>query len=131
MWLLDSNACVVLLNNSSDSLAGRLAEQRPSEILLCSVVKGELLYGARKSDHTAANLRLLDAFFSRFSSLPFDDRCAEQYATIRHDLERGGTPIGPNDLMIAAISMANGAVLVTHNVREFERVVGLKFEDWE
>lgn len=131
MWILDTNACVALLNGSSASLAGRLAHHRPSEIRLCAVVKAELLFGARKSARAADNLRLLEAFFSRFRSLPFDDACAEQYAVIRHDLQRAGTPIGPNDLMIAAIAMANDGVLVTHNVRDLSRVLGLKTEDWQ
>ena len=70
-------------------------------------------------------------FFDGFASLPFDDRAAEAYGTIRADLERQGTPIGPNDLLIAAIGLASGAILVTHNSREFGRVAGLKTEDWE
>ena len=131
MWLLDSNACVALLNNSSESLTARLAELGPADVRVCSVVKAELLHGARKSDREAVNLRVLERFFSSLASLPFDDDAAVCYAGIRERLERSGTPIGPYDMMIAAIAIANDAVLVTHNVREFERVVGLKLEDWE
>lgn len=72
------------------------------------------------------------SFTERFTSLPFDDVAAEHYARIRADLARAGTPIGPNDLLlIAAIALANALTLVTHNMREFGRVVGLKIEDWE
>jgi tRNA(fMet)-specific endonuclease VapC len=131
MWLLDTNACIALLNGSSARLAERLARHRPSEIRLCAVVKAELLYGAFKSERAAENLRLLESFIARFVSLPFDDACADQYARMRHDLQRAGTPIGPNDLMIAAIAMANELTLVTHDVREFSRVLGLKIEDWQ
>jgi len=131
MWLLDTNACVALLNGSSASLAERLASRRPSEIRLCSVVKAELLFGARRSERSPDNLRLLDTFFARFASFPFDDRCATEYARVRHDLQGSGTPIGPNDLMIAAIAVSNDVTLVTHNVREFARVAGLKVEDWQ
>ncbi|MDZ7696616.1 MAG: PIN domain-containing protein [Deltaproteobacteria bacterium] len=64
-------------------------------------------------------------------SVPFDDEAARKYGEIRSDLARKGTPIGPNDLMIAAIALAHESVLITHNTREFKRVVGLKVEDWE
>ena len=63
--------------------------------------------------------------------MPFDDTAAEIYGRIRTRLEQAGAPIGPNDLMIAAIAVANDVVLVTHNTREFSRVEELKFEDWE
>lgn len=130
MWMLDTNACVALLNGSSAALADRLAAQRPSEIRLCAIVKAELLFGARKSERAADNLRLLEAFFARFASLPFDDAAAEQYGRLCHDLQRAGTLIGPNDLMIAAIALAADFILVTNNVGEFSRALGLKVDDW-
>ena len=130
MYLLDTNVCIGLLNGTLPSEAAALAKHGPSAVRLCSVVKAELLYGARKSEHEAANLRLLDRFFARLTSLPFDDAAAVSYAGIRERLERSGTPIGPNDMMIAAIAIANDTVLVTNNAREFERVVGLNLEDW-
>jgi len=131
MYLLDTNACIRILNNSSVSLVGRLRQHDPSDIRLCSVVKAELFYGARRSSQVSENLCLLQRFFAPFICLPFDDRCAEHYGLIRVDLERAGTPIGPNDLMIAATARAYDLVLVTHNTREFSRVVGLRLEDWE
>jgi len=69
--------------------------------------------------------------FADFTSVPFDDEAASKYGEIRSDLARKGTPIGPNDLMIAAIALAHESVLITHNTREFNRVTGLKVEDWE
>ena len=98
---------------------------------ICQIVKAELIYGAYRSARREANLALLARFFSQFVSLPFDDASAEIYGRIRAELVRAGTPIGPNDLMIAAIALAHDAILVTHNVREFGRVEGLRFEDWE
>lgn len=65
-----------------------------------------------------------------FRSLPFDDAAAERYATLRHELELARQIIGPNDLLIAAICLANDAVLVTSNTAEFSRVPGLRIEDW-
>ena len=102
-----------------------------SLVRLSSVVKAELLYGARKSTRMAENLRLLERFFDTIASLPFDDRCAEEYGLLRDELDRAGTPIGPNDLLIAATARAHRATLVTHNVREFSRVAELRIEDWE
>jgi tRNA(fMet)-specific endonuclease VapC len=65
-----------------------------------------------------------------YRSLPFDDAAAEHYARIRHELEKEGRRIGPHDLLIASICVAHGCVLVTGNVVEFERVRGLRVEDW-
>ncbi|MBN1285343.1 MAG: type II toxin-antitoxin system VapC family toxin [Anaerolineae bacterium] len=91
----------------------------------------ELYFGAMKSRSPQTSLLKQQAFVERFVSLPFDDAAAVVYGRIRAELERAGTPIGPNDLMIASIALANGLILVTHNVREFERVAGLQIDDWE
>ncbi len=131
MFLLDTNACIRVLNGSSPAVAARLQVTSPAEVRLCSVVKAELIYGARKSARVGDNLRLLLRFFAPLVSLPFDDRCAEEAGLIRLDLERSGRPIGPSDLLIAATARANDLVLVTHNRREFERVPGLRIDDWE
>ena len=131
MFLLDTNVCIRILNGSSPPVAARLQATNPAEVRLSSVVKAELLYGARKSKRVDDNLRLLRRFFMPFVSLPFDDRCAEEAGLIRLDLERSGRPIGPNDLLIAASARAHDLVLVTHNGREFGRIVGLRVEDWE
>ncbi len=131
MYLLDTNACIRILNGSSPSLAERLRFIPRSQLRLSSVVKAELLYGARKSSRVAENLRLLERFFDTIASLPFDDGCAEEYGLLREELDRAGTPIGANDVLIAATARAHHAVLVTHNVREFSRVADLRLEDWE
>jgi tRNA(fMet)-specific endonuclease VapC len=131
MYLLDSNACIRVLNRTSESLVERLRRHDPSEIRISSVVKAELLYGARRSGRVAENLSLLQRSFQPFLSLPFDDRCAEHYGVVRTQLERDGRPIGPNDLMIAATAMAHDLVLVTNNTGEFLRVAGLAVEDWQ
>jgi tRNA(fMet)-specific endonuclease VapC len=131
MFVLDTNACIKILNNASPLLVSRLKSHHPSQILLSSVVKAELLYGARKSERSAQNLRVLQEFFAPFRSLAFDDACSQQYAIIRAELEREGKPIGPYDMMIAATAIAHDRTLVTHNTDEFSRVSGLKWEDWE
>jgi len=120
-----------VLNNSSQKLIARLQSQSPLDLYLCSVVKAELLYGARRSRRVADNLRVLQTFFQPLTSLSFDDRCADEYAVIRADLESKGMMIGANDMLIAATAIANNCILVTHNVREFSRIIGIQFEDWE
>jgi tRNA(fMet)-specific endonuclease VapC len=131
MYLLDTNACIRLVNASSTALVARLRMEDPCEIRLSSITKAELLYGARHSTKVAANLRLLDRFFAPFISLPFDDHCAGHYAIIRAELAARGKPIGPNDLLIAATARAHDLILVTHNTRGFSQVADLRLEDWE
>ncbi|MBX7259805.1 MAG: type II toxin-antitoxin system VapC family toxin [Candidatus Hydrogenedentes bacterium] len=131
MYLLDTNACIRILNNSSRVLVTRLQSEDSSVIRLCSIVKAELLYGARHSDRSTENLAILGRFFAAFISLPFDDRCAEFASIIRSTLATRGRPIGPNDILIAATAMAHNLTLVTHNSREFSRVDGLQIDDWE
>lgn len=131
MYLLDTNACIRVLNGTSPSLIEHMRAVPRSLVRLSSVVKAELLFGARKSTRMAENLRLLERFFDTIASLPFDDQCAEKYGLLRSELDRAGTPIGPNDLLIAATARAHRAILVTHNVREFSRVAELQIEDWE
>jgi len=130
-YLLDTNTCIRHLNRRSESIIRKLASLVPEDIAVCSVVKAELFYGARKSNQPERTLARQQLFLNRFTSLPFDDRAAEIYGSVRVQLEARGTPIGPNDLMIAAIAVANGLILVTNNVREFSRVDGLQLDDWE
>jgi tRNA(fMet)-specific endonuclease VapC len=130
-YLLDTNTCIRYLNGQSESAKTRLEGLKPDEVVLCSVVKAELLYGAAKSTANERTFARLNRFFSLFESLPFDDHSAAEYGAIRADLERRGLLIGPNDMMIAAIALANDSILVTHNTREFERIGKLRHEDWE
>ena len=130
-YLLDTNACIELLNERDTPIARKLALIAPQAIVLCSVVKAELYHGAYKSNRRESNLKLLARFFQRFTSLHFDDNAAEQYGILRGTLEKQGTLIGPNDLLIASIALANNVTLVTHNTNEFKRVPSLQMEDWQ
>ena len=131
MYLLDTNVCIHLLNNRHTQIEQHFRQHSPSEIALCSIVKAELLFGARHSQQVESNLQLLTHFFAPLNSLSFDDRCAEEYGLIRADLSNQGKIIGPNDLLIAAIARAHDAVLITHNTKEFSRITGLRLEDWQ
>jgi tRNA(fMet)-specific endonuclease VapC len=130
-YLLDTNACVRYLNGRSEALRRRLDGAKAREIFICSIVKAELFFGAAKSTDPEKALALQKKFVDRFASLPFDDEAAVAYARLRAFLERAGTPIGANDLLIAAMAVAKGLTLVTHNVDEFLRVPDLQVEDWE
>ena len=128
--LLDTNVCIAFLNGSDATVRDQLLAHPPDELALCSVVKAELLYGARNSARVESNLRKLERFFEPFSSFAFGDDAAEWYGQIRAQLRRSGQLIGANDMMIAAIALAEDAVLVTRNHDEFRRVVGLRLEAW-
>jgi len=129
-FLLDTNSWIFYLKNPSGTVAGRLASVSPLEIRLCSIVKAELLHGAEKYGNRSHRLQVLTNLFSRFLSLPFDDKAGEVYAPMRHALEVAGQVIGSDDLLIAAICIAHNLTIVTNNVAEFARVPGLQVEDW-
>ena len=130
-YLLDTNVCIRYLNRQSEKIHQQLSMKTPEEIMLCSVVKAELIYGAQKSRNPLKSLQKVYSFTDPFISLPFDDKAAEAYGQIRSELERIGMPIGPNDLMIAAIAVTNDLILITHNTSEFGRIDALHIEDWE
>ena len=121
-FLLDTDACISVLRRRDSPIALRLSTVANSDIGLCSVVRAELMYGAFRASEILAEQARVRRFLAGFASLPFDDRAADLYGEIRVQLYRRGLPIGPNDLMIAAICLAHGLTLVTHNTREFSRI---------
>ncbi len=130
-YLLDTNACINYLN-FPNSLIWRKIQTTPArEIAICSVVKAELFYGSKKSKNPTLNLAKQMKFLNQFQSLPFDDESALFFGEIRAELAAKGMPIGPYDLQIAAIALANDLILVTHNTNEFSRVSALELADWE
>ena len=130
MYLLDTDVCIEYLRGSNAGIRDRLMALSPNDVSLCSIVKAELLFGAHNSQRVAANLRRLREFFQVFPSIPFDDRAADRYGSVRAHLRREGKEVGSNDLMIAAIAVEHDVTLVSHNHREFDRVPGLRFEEW-
>lgn len=123
-YLLDTNACIALLNETSASLLTRIRRHPPADIGLPALVAYELYYGAYRSRRRDHNLDLLDRM--EFDIFPFDASDARESGAIRSQLEA----IGPYDLLIAGQARARGLVLVTANTREFQRVAGLDWEDW-
>ncbi|MEA5529111.1 type II toxin-antitoxin system VapC family toxin [Dolichospermum sp. UHCC 0684] len=130
-YLLDSNVCIQYLNQRSEKIIQRLQDLSDIDIVVCSIVKAELFYGAMRTHNPAKTMQKQQKFLDRFVSLYFDDECAVIYGEIRSKLAAKGTPIGNNDLHIAAIAIANNLTLITHNTREFSRIDNLKLEDWE
>lgn len=131
IYLLDTNACIAYLNRPESGVRLRLETLPRQDVAVCSVVKAELFYGAMRTSNSERTLARQQTFLNQYVSLPFDDRSALIYGRIRAQLAASGTPIGPYDLQIAAIALANNLTLVTHNTREFSRVEGLRIEDWE
>ncbi|MCI0701140.1 MAG: type II toxin-antitoxin system VapC family toxin [Planctomycetia bacterium] len=131
IYLLDSTVWVAILRNKHPEVAVRYGATDPAEIRICSVVVAELRHGCLKSAKPTVNRAILDALLAPVVSLPFDDIAADHFSALRHHLESIGQMIGPYDAQIAAIALANGCTLVTHNVSEFSRVPGLVVEDWQ
>ncbi len=132
--LLDTNAFVDHLRRGPASeVTAKLLAAPPGTVYLCTVVLAELVYGAVRSGpaHEAANRALIAGLRSQFPTVPFDEQAAEEYGKLRAHLTGVGQVIGPNDLLIAAIALAHGLTLVTHNTSEFARVPGLTLEDWQ
>lgn len=132
-YLLDTNACVALINRSSLAVRNHFekATAGGAQIYVPSVVIFELWYGVAKSVHQALNARRLGAFLNGpVTLLPLDDQDAKVAGSIRAALQASGTPIGAYDLLIAGQALARQLTLVTANVSEFSRVKGLLWQDW-
>jgi tRNA(fMet)-specific endonuclease VapC len=130
-YLLDSNPCIGYIRGKNALIRQNFALHPASDITMCSVVLSELIHGALKSSDLVKNKAAVLRFTRPYQSLPFDDRAAHEYSLLRRDLESRGLPISGNDMMIAAIALANSLTLVTHNTAEFSRVPNLSIEDWE
>ncbi len=130
IYVLDTDTCIKYLNGTSEEIRHHIEVTHPQDIAVCAIVKAELFYGSRKSQRPEQNLEKQHTFLNHFVSLPFNDQAAEAYGRIRARLEKAGTPIGPNDLLIAAIAVSQSLILVSHNTREFCRISELQVEDW-
>jgi len=133
MYLLDTDACIAVLNGEPQSVRVRLQKELAAEVkvFVPAVVAFELWYGAAKSARPAANAQLLTSFFAGpVGLLAFDDEDAKVSGAVRAVLEAAGKPIGAYDLLIAGQALRHKLTLVTANSREFARVKGLRWEDW-
>ena len=130
MYLLDSCICIDFMRGKLPTGYEVMRNNDPQLFGIPTIVEAELRTGVLKSKKPRTNRLLLESFLAPFRIIPFDSRCAIEYARIRASLEAAGQKIGPNDTLIAATAIAHGAVLVTNNTREFERIEGLDLESW-
>lgn len=129
-YLLDTNLCIRVLRDRPQGLRARF-NANAEALCFSDVVLYELLYGAERSNDPSRIRREVEHFAARLTVLPFDSEAAVHTAEIRGDLERRGCVIGPYDLMIAGHARSRGLVVVTGNLGEFQRVHGLRCEDWQ
>ena len=132
-YLLDTNACIALINDKAPAVRTRLQRvlAKDAKLLISSVVAFELWYGVAKSTRREANARLVETFFAGpVSLLPFESEDAQVAGRVRAELEAAGKPIGAYDVLIAAQALRHQLTLITANAREFSRVKGLEWEDW-
>lgn len=127
-FLLDSNALIALLRGHAGFLK-RLRQHQPQDFGIPAIGAHELFYGAFKSQRATENLARVEGL--QFEVLDFDREDARHAGELRAALAAAGTPIGPYDVLIAGQARARALTLVTHNTREFQRVPGLRVEDWE
>lgn len=129
-YLLDTNVCVDYLNGRFPSVTERIRRSPPRDLCTSAVVVAELRYGADRSLNRERNHQRLDVFTADITCVDFDPAAASRYGLVRSALEAQGLPIGSNDMLIAAHALALGLILVSDNLREFERVAGLEVESW-
>ncbi len=129
-YLLDTNICIYLIKRKPPEVLQRFLQLSPGSVFISSVTTSELYYGAQKSQRVQTNLEALNHFLLSFRIVDYDESASFLYGELRADLEKRGQPIGPLDMMIAAHALSLDVPLVTNNTKEFERVKGLKLENW-
>lgn len=131
MYFLDTDTWSFLMGRATPGVRARLLACSHRDIGVMEMVRAELLFGAVRHPKRRELEFRIESMLAPYARFPFAGDAVMHYAEIRFALEKAGTPIGPNDLIIAACARAANAVLVTHNTREFKRVPGLKVEDWQ
>ncbi|GAB1392885.1 type II toxin-antitoxin system VapC family toxin [Rhodocyclaceae bacterium] len=128
-YLLDTNICIYAIKQRPASVVEALRAHANAGIGISSITAAELWFGVEKSG-SARNHDALRHFLEPLEIADFDAAAAEVYGKVRLQLEQAGTPIGPLDTQIAAHAIHLGITMVTNNTREFERVTGLRLENW-
>ena len=128
-YMLDTNIVIYVIKRRPVEIL-EVFNAHAGQMCISSITLAELLHGVEKSSMITKNLRKVEDFVSRLEVLPYENTAASHYGDIRTNLEKKGTVIGINDLHIAAHARSEGFILVSNNVREFERVEGLRLENW-
>ena len=129
-FMLDTDSCIALIKRKPAKFLRKIAALAPGEAGISAISLAELRFGVAKSAQRERNARALDEFLLPLEIADFDEAAADSYGKARAALEAAGTPIGPLDTQIGAHALRLGAVLVTHNAREFRRIPGLAVVDW-
>ena len=129
-YMLDTNICIYAIKHKPEQVFKHLQEHDPIDICISAITYAELVHGVEKSKSIEKNRVALALLLANIEIMNFDSLAAEHYGKIRSDLEKAGIPIGPLDMMIAGHAKSLGYTVVTNNTKEFERVKGLKLENW-
>lgn len=130
MYMLDTNICIYAIKNKPLQVLKQLQENYAEGICISAITLAELEHGVEKSNYPNKNRMALLCFLSIMTVLPFPETAASEYGKIYAFLQKRGTPIGTMDMLIAAHAKSNKMILVTNNVREFERLPDLRIENW-
>ena len=130
MYLLDTNICIYIIKKKPEVVLKILKSKLQKNIYISSITIAELEYGVAKSKYLEKNKISLIEFLSIFNILSFDDKDAVEFGIIKAKLEKSGIIIGPMDLLLSAQAKSKNLILVTNNIKEFERVDNLKIENW-
>lgn len=130
MYLLDTNICIYFMKNTYPNLTQKLLSIDPSDLMISSVTVFELEYGAAKSNWGQQTRQKLMMFLAPFNIIPFNTDDAIYAGNIRAQLEKQGLKIGPYDVQLASQALSRNLTLITHNTKEFNRVLNLRIEDW-
>jgi tRNA(fMet)-specific endonuclease VapC len=129
-YLLDTNICIYIKNHRPPEVLARFSALQPGDVAMSSITFGELCFGASKSAKRVEAIQTLAALKLLIPVLSLDANASVQYGNVRQLLQKIGRPIGNNDLWIAAHALSSELILVSNNLAEFERVPGLKTENW-
>jgi len=128
-YMLDTNIVIYTIKNRPSKVR-EVFKKHEGQMCISSVSLGELIYGAERSSQTERNLADINGLIARMEVAPFEEHASEHFGQIRAELYQSGQPIGPYDMMIAGHARSTGLILVTNNTKEFERVPGLRLENW-
>ena len=129
-YFLDTNTIIYSIKGTYPSMIEHFKNIPMESIVIPNIVVAEIEFGAYKSSNYNKNIKKYNEFINHFNKIGFDENAARIYGQIRSSLDKQGTPIGPNDLIIASIVIAENGILVTHNLKEFSRIKNLRIEDW-
>jgi tRNA(fMet)-specific endonuclease VapC len=128
-FMLDTDICIYVMKERSGPLRERF-RQGAGAMCVSAITLAELFFGAEKSERRDHNLRILSEFFSRLDTLEFGAKAASHFGQLRAELERLGKPAGAYDMLIGAHARSEGLIVVANNRREFDRMPGLRVENW-